>query len=98
MSSSVDLNVFGTDFGFWQNALRAVQGRKVGVVSVKEKVYDCEFEIELTKANSGCVMMRCSFCSSPFCKESKEITCAAIDARNVQSLVDEVGEINKFIS
>ncbi|MDR0595479.1 MAG: hypothetical protein LBF94_02160 [Puniceicoccales bacterium] len=96
MSSGVDLNVFDTDFKFWRKMLGAAGNG--GLVNVKREVHDYEFEIELTRANGHQVMVRSSFCSSPFCRKPKEMTCAAIDARDVQSLVDEVGEINELIS
>ncbi|MDR0680206.1 MAG: hypothetical protein LBF42_04245, partial [Puniceicoccales bacterium] len=67
-------------------------------MSVGGEAHDCKFEIELTKANGGCAMVRSSFCSSPFCKKSREMTCTTIDARDVQGLVNEVKGINEFIS
>jgi hypothetical protein len=67
-------------------------------VSVRGEVHGFEFGIELSKIDDHQVMMRSSFRSSPVCGKPEKMTCAAIDARDVQSLVDEVGEINRVIS
>jgi hypothetical protein len=89
--------VFNTDLEFWQGKLRVA--RYGGLVSVKEEAHGSEFEIELAEANDGYVMVRSSFCpKSSFYPKSRGITCTAINARDVQSLVDEVKEINRLIS